>query len=80
MVQTMNSRAVQSQKGQLIGNSQGAHSAVRMQLQHAPKGPNQRARPSPREHSPEVATDTRYSSRHPIAAYYSFIDLEGMKG
>ena len=28
----------------------------------------------------EVTTSTRYSSRHPIAAYYSLIDPEGMKG
>ena len=28
----------------------------------------------------EVATSTKYSNRHLIAAYYSFIDSEGMKG
>ena len=31
-------------------------------------------------HSLEVATSTRYSSRRPVAAAYSFIDPEGMKG
>ena len=34
----------------------------------------------PSLHSLEVATSTRYSSRHPVAANYSFIDPEGMKG
>ena len=32
-----------------------------------------------RQHSPDGATPNR-GSRHPIAAYYLFIDLEGMKG
>ena len=34
----------------------------------------------PSSHSLEVATSTKYSSIHPIAAYYSFIDPQGMKG
>ena len=38
--------------------------------------PNQRARPSPRKHSLEVTTCTKYSNIHPIIAYCSFIDLK----
>ena len=34
----------------------------------------------PSSHSLDVAASTKYSSRHPVAAYYSFIDPERMKG
>ena len=67
IVQTINSRAVQSQKGQLIGKSQWCRSAQRSTraATTCTKGPNQRSRSSPREHSPEVAT---------------IIDPKGIKG
>jgi len=33
-----------------------------------------------RNHSPDGASIPYCGSRHPITAYYSFIDPEGMKG
>ena len=70
-------RTILEVKGQLIGKSQWFWSAV-LQLTHAPR---------PRSTTPGLHPISTHQmappvqgGTHPITAYYSFVDLERMKG